>query len=863
MPKEILFNEEARSAIKKGLDKLADAVKVSLGPRGRNVIIDQAVGPFVTNDGITIARHIDFEDQFENVGARLLRQAASKTNDVAGDGPQPLYSKVLTPNGFVKMGDLNVGDDICGTNGTIQKVLGVFLKGKKEIYKVRISGGREVECCEDHLWKVFIQSGGMERIMTTRELLNNGLFYLRGEDKSYKYYTPRTAVEFNKKKLPLDPYLVGVLIGDGSLGGLDSTEISLGINKEHIINKIFLPEGISMNVSFVKERNYFRVKIVGSTKEGRTIRDFLNEIGLLGSHSNTKYIPKDYLYSDLNSRQELLQGLADTDGYINDRGLLEYSTVSNQLHLDVVELLRGLGKDVYSYLMVRTDGSSYSDTPIYRIYELSGRKLGNKIIEIVPTGEFTEMQCIKVSNPDNLYITNDYVVTHNTTTATVIAQALIREGFKNLAAGANPLAIRRGLDLGVTSIVSQLKLMAQKVEKKEDIESVASVSANNAEMGKIIADTINAVGKDGAITVEESQGITMEKEIVEGMKFDKGWVSPHFINNPDRGEAIIEDAAVLITDYKLSVIHDLLPFLEKMLQAGKREMLVIADEIDGEVLATFAVNYMQKKFLALAVKAPGFGNNKKEILEDLAILTGGTVISQETGMKFADAGLEVLGFAKRIVATRDNTIIAGGGGDKTKIKERIVQIKNQAEKTDSKFEKTQLEERSAKLSGGVAVIKVGAPTEVEIKEKKYKVEDALNATKAAVEEGIVVGGGVALIRAAQEAELPDVDSPEEMVGVKILWRAVESPLDQIAENAGVSGDVVVNEVKSGEGNYGYNGLTRTYSKDLVKDGIIDPVKVTRSALQNAVSIAIMFLTSEAVICEAPEKKGGQSVPALD
>jgi len=449
-----------------------------------------------------------------------------------------------------------------------------------------------------------------------------------------------------------------------------------------------------------------------------------------------------------------------------------------------------------------------------------------------------------------------------TTTSTVLAHAIVSRGMKSITAGSNPMILKHGIDKGVEAVVAEIKKMAKPVKNKEEIAQVATISAGDPEIGAKIAEALEKVGKDGVVTVEEGKGLTIDIEYKEGMEFDHGYVSAYFVTIPDKMEAEIDHPYILITDKKVSSVQDMLPFLEKFVKVSK-SLVIIADEVEGEALATLVVNKLRGSFNVLAVKAPGFGNNKKEILEDLAILTGGTVISQETGMKFADAGLEVLGFAKRIVATRDNTIIAGGGGDKTKIKERIVQIKNQAEKTDSKFEKTQLEERSAKLSGGVAVIKVGAPTEVEIKEKKYKVEDALNATKAAVEEGIVVGGGVALIRAAQEAELPDVDSPEEMVGVKILWRAVESPLHQIAENAGVSGDVVVNEVKSGEGNYGYNGLTRTYSKDLVKDGIIDPVKVTRSALQNAVSIAIMFLTSEAVICEAPEKKGGQSVPALD
>jgi chaperonin GroEL len=453
--------------------------------------------------------------------------------------------------------------------------------------------------------------------------------------------------------------------------------------------------------------------------------------------------------------------------------------------------------------------------------------------------------------------TND-VAGDGTTTATVLAQALIREGFKNLAAGANSTALRRGLEAGVNSLVKELQKMAKVVDGKEDIENVASISANDKEIGRVIAEAMEKVGKDGAITVENSQGLIIESEVVEGTKIDKGWVSPHFINNPERSESVIENPFILLTDKKLVSVNEIVPLIEKFVQAGNRELLVIAEEIDGEVLATLAVNFIQKKLLALAVRAPGFGDNKKELLKDLAVLTGATVVSQDAGMTFDKVGLEVLGKAKRVVATRDSTIISGGAGKKEEIAERILQIKTQAKDTASDYEKTKLEERAGKLGGGVGIIKVGAPTEAEMKEKKYKVEDALNATKAAVEEGIVVGGGVALIRASQTVKLPDNLSQEEMVGVNILWKAIESPLFQIAENAGVDGAVVVNEIKERSGNFGYNGLTGKFEEDLMKSGVIDPVKVTRSALQNAVSIATMFLTSDVVIAQLPKKNKEES-----
>jgi len=447
--------------------------------------------------------------------------------------------------------------------------------------------------------------------------------------------------------------------------------------------------------------------------------------------------------------------------------------------------------------------------------------------------------------------TND-VAGDGTTTATVLAQALIQEGFKNLAAGANPQALRHGIEKGVQAVVESLKKQAKPVASREEIAQVASISANDAEVGKVIAEAMEKVGKDGVITVEESQGLTIEKEVVEGMQIDKGYISPYMVTNPDRMEAVYEDPYILVTDKKIAAVHDILPLLESIAKSGKKELVIVAEEVEGEALATFVVNNLRKTFNTLAVKAPGFGDRRKEMLQDIAIVTGATVISEDMGLKFDNIGLEVLGSARKVISNKENTTFVDGKGDQAKIKDRVAQIRKEIDKSDSDFDKEKLQERLAKLSGGVAVIKVGAATETEMKERKYKVEDALHATKAAVEEGIVVGGGVALIRAAKALEKLDV-SPEEKVGINILLKALDEPLKQIAENAGKDGAVVVDEVKRHEGNYGYNGGTDKY-EDLVKVGVVDPAKVTRSALQNAASIAVMFLTTEAVITDIPEKK---------
>ncbi len=455
--------------------------------------------------------------------------------------------------------------------------------------------------------------------------------------------------------------------------------------------------------------------------------------------------------------------------------------------------------------------------------------------------------------------TND-IAGDGTTTATVLAQSIITEGLKNVAAGANPLAIRRGIEKGVKKVVEALKEMAKPVAGKEEISQVATISAQDPKVGEVIAHVMEKVGKDGVITVEESKTFGIAQEIVEGMQFDKGYVSPYMVTNTEKMLAELEDPYILITDAKISAVKDILPLLEKLAAAGKKNLVIIADEIEGEALATLVVNKLRGTFSTLAVKAPGFGDRRKEMLEDIATVTGGQVISEELGLKLENAEISMLGQARKVRSTKDDTTIIEGKGEQKKIKERIEQVRKQIQKEESSFDKEKLQERLAKLSGGVAVLKVGAATETEQKEKQHRVEDALSATKAAVEEGIVTGGGVALLRSAASLEHMHLEG-DEQTGVNILKRALEEPLRLIAKNAGREGSVVVEEVRKRKGNFGYNAETHKY-EDLVKAGIIDPTKVTRSALQNAASIAAMILTTDAVVAEIPkeEKGGGPGVP---
>lgn len=444
-----------------------------------------------------------------------------------------------------------------------------------------------------------------------------------------------------------------------------------------------------------------------------------------------------------------------------------------------------------------------------------------------------------------------------TTTATVLAQAIVAEGVKNVTAGANPIAIKRGIDKGVEAIVAELARVAVKVSgKKEEIAQVATISAENSDIGNLIADIIGEVGKDGVVTVEESQTFGLSKELVEGMQFDKGYISPYMITNTERMEAVFDDPYILVTEQKISSVNDIVPLMEKMAKAGKKDLVIIAEEVEGEALATLVVNKLRGIFNTLAVKAPGFGDRRKEMLADIAIVVGAELISEERGLKLENAEVTALGQAHRVVATKENTTIVGGKGVKAEIEKRVRQIKLQIDQTDSEFDREKLQERLAKLAGGVAIIKVGAATEVEMKQKKDKIEDALAATRAAVEEGIVPGGGVAFIRALPALDAVRGANKEEKVGLSILKRALEAPLRQIAENAGTDGAVVAAEVKKGKGNFGFDAATGEYC-DLRIAGIIDPTKVVRSALQNAASAAGMILTTEAAVSELPEEKEGK------
>jgi chaperonin GroL len=470
-----------------------------------------------------------------------------------------------------------------------------------------------------------------------------------------------------------------------------------------------------------------------------------------------------------------------------------------------------------------------------------------KEIELEDTAENLGAQIVKEASEK----TND-MAGDGTTTACVLAQALIGEGLKNVTAGANPLAIKRGIDKGVEAVVANLKQMSKQISKKEEMAQVATISAESAELGNLIAEVMQEVGKDGVVTIEESKNLDIRKEIVKGLQFDRGYLSAYMVTDTERMEAALEDPYILITEKKIASLPELLPILEKIVQAGKKELVIIADDVEGDALATLVVNKLRGIFNALAVKAPGFGDRKKEMLADIAAVTGATVVSEQLGMKLENVTIKDLGSARRVVAGKEKTVIVEGKGDKELIENRVKQIKNEIAKTESDFDKEKLQERLAKLAGGVAVIKVGAATEIEQKARQHKTEDALSATRAAVEEGIVPGGGVALLNAAKALDKLQVDG-EEAIGINILKRALEEPIRQIAANAGVEGAVVIEKIRQNNGTVGFNAAKMKY-EDMLAAGVVDPTKVVRATIQNAASAASILLTTEAMVVEKPKKE---------
>jgi chaperonin GroEL len=901
-PIEVTFGQDAHEQLLAGAEILYKAVKSTMGPSGHNVIIDNGqTAPLITKDGVTVAKSINLKAKLPSIGAELIKEVASKTNELAGDGPQPLYAKVLTPTGWTTMGQLRIGDSICGTDGTIQKVLGTYPKGTKDIYQVILSDGnknthsRVVECCEDHLWSVTTYYGN-ERTLTTKQMLETGLDvgpYERG-----RYFVKQTQAEFYDDNITLDPYLLGVLLGDGSLSEEHEIDISVGLKEEYILDKLVLPQGCKMRKKhYTSTKHYIKGTITGSQRvdqqlsgQKSIIKKALKELNLLGTTSETKFIPKQYLFSSIFTRKKLLEGLVDTDGSINKRGLLEYSTVSKQLCSDVVDLCRSLGKsvNVTTYVRKPKDGS-YGKKTIYRVSELKGNKHGLRIVDIVKTNKKTEMMCIKVSNHDSLYITDNYVITHNTTTATVLGYAMLKQGIKMTATGRSAIEIKRGMEWATSKVIDWLKEHAIPVRNNEDIVNIGTISANgDRSIGDLLAQAISKVGQDGIITVEPAKSIKTTLDVVEGMQFESGFVAPYFVTNQEKLSCELNEPYILITNKKISSIQEILPVLE-LATNSSRPLLIIGDEIEGEALHTLIVNKMKGVLYSCAVKAPSYGENRTDVLSDIALVTGGTVFDASSEKQIKKATVADFGQCKRVIVTKNSTTIIGH--DQTRkelISERVSQLRTVLNSNlgidDLKRENTK--KRLAKLAGGIAVVKVGGSTEVEIFEKKDRVDDALNATVAAVQEGILPGGGTSLFYASEWLQTLINDgrttkdlTEDEVAGARVIVEACRQPLKVIVENSGKSSDVVMNELRAYEKKkavevlhdiagdthrspefvekkvetllsrrirQGYDASKHRYC-DLIDSGIVDPLKVERYSLEHACSVVGLLLTTNCVV----------------
>jgi len=735
------------------------------------------------------------------------------------------------------------GDVICGTNGTEQTVIKTFDKGEKEIIEIIFGDGKVVECCEDHSWTV-TTNNGIKKTLTVKVMLATGVYTRKKNGYiNYRYYVPISIPEFSKQELIIDPYTLGVLIGDGYLAG-ETIEISIGIKKAHIIDKLLFPNGIEKKVKYCDDRNYFKIRITGKTVDGKTPRDLLNNIGLYGVHSDNKFIPKEYLYTTKEDREQLLAGLTDTDGYINDRGLLEYSTVSEQLHNDVIELLNGLGKRTHSYLMERKKDSSYSDVPIYRITELSGYKYGDKIVEIRRTGKKVPMKCLKVSGEDSLYFTDNYTLTHNTTSTVVLLRDIVNAGHKYIATGMNPILIKRGMEAALEQAIEGVDKKKKKISSYDEKEQVATISANNdTEIGTMIAKVVEETGTNGIVTVTNSNSIDTEVEYVKGTRLDKGYASHLFINNGKNLTAELDDPTIILTTDKISMESQLIELIQKLLQAGKRKMILIAGAIEGPAVAFLTQNHLLGKFTCIPVGMPSFGDYQRDLFYDLAAATGATVLGDEESVKLSDGGADNVGTCTNVIVSRDYTVFTGATGDVTS---RIDEANALLDAEKDTFRIDHIKKRLGRLNGSVANIKVGGASETEQTEKKYRIEDALNATRSAVEDGVVEGGGTALLRAGGLMELKDKENfnDEYIAGFNIVKNTMQAPLAQILKNAGEPADAIIDKVLNGK--KGYNALTNEY-ENLFDVGVIDPAKCVKNELTNAVATAGILLTSNVAI----------------
>lgn len=862
--------KKLKKIVLKSLNRISDIVGATMGPGGRNVLIESdypGMPNKSTKDGVTVFKALGSANSFEHVIIEHTRDAAQRTATEAGDGPQPLYAKVLTPRGFVEMKDLKEGSEICGTDETVQTVVGVYPKGVREIYEVELADHKIVECCADHLWSVTTLTGKTET-KTTASLMEDYRKVKNGYP-CHKYYLPITTVEFeeNTKEMPLDPYLVGLLLGDGSLSGTGSIELSLGIKKKHVLDKIVLPNGIVATATLVENKNYYRVKISGSTPEGLYISDIVKSIGLFGTHSDTKFIPKSYLYSSVSSRKAVLQGLIDTDGHINNRGLFEYSTVSESLYEDFRTLTQSLGIVTFSYLMARKDETSYSNTPIYKFSELKGYKNGDKIVGIRPTGRFTEMQCIKVSNPNNLYITDNFVVTHNTTTSSVLSAAMVANlyDFSERNPKLSPQKIAREVSKVVrTDLVAAIQKKAIKIEfgKNEHLlKQVARISANGDEdMADAVIKAFELIGFSDSshVTIKELTGpYGFDVSIIEGfpiaigLEESMGKFFNVFVNDVANQRLYLEKPKFLLYDGHLSDLITLHGILEKFGETftqgntDYKNLIVMAHGFGDSVITHLSYNFANPETInvvPMLTPKVGFINAQTHFLQDLAAFTNGKVFGLKDSV--AQAEIRDLGVADSFESSRFRSTVVGTP-DEINVSVRVDQLKNQRKNPESIAEGMWLDERIGKLTNGIAKLTIYGGSNGELKENSDRAEDAVCSVRAAIQKGALAGGARTLIDLALMVE--NGDYPPHIK--EVLTPSLMTPIVRILENAGYSDEeasgVIEKLIENPDLVYDVEKQVFGKAEDL---GLYDSVPAVEEALKNATSIATIMGSIGGLIC---------------
>lgn len=886
-----------RKIILSTLKTCADMVGSTLGPGGQSVIIehqDNTLAPLVTKDGVTVFRSLGFLNSSQQTVMESTRDASIRTASEAGDGPQPLWSKVLTPNGFVPMGDIRPGMKICGTSGTVQDVVEVFHKGQKEIAKVTFEGGATVECCPEHLWTVTTNYGATKTI-TTKEMETD--FKRIGGDgyPTFRYYTPKTCVDFgNSTTLPIDPYLVGVLIGDGSLTDSGSIELSLGKKKEHVIDKLNLPDGFVASTSYVPSKNSYRVKIKGKDENGLSMRNLLGGMGLRNTDSYTKLIPETYLLSSVQDRRALLSGLIDTDGHVNGRGRFEFSTVSDKLATDFSFLCRSLGISLYHTVHERKPGNgSYSDRPIHRFVELKGNKYGDKIVNIEFTGKFTEMKCIKVSNPDHLYITDNFISTHNTTTATILTEAFVRRiyDFCDKNPRVSPQRVLRTIqklyDTEMRPGIEALKLTPNlaDAEGREQLFAVAKISGNgDTDLAKAVMGCFDIIGDEGNVTITEANGPSKYLvQKIEGYPCPIGYEEScgpfyqKFVNDPGTQSCILGKPSFLLHYGRITDFQTIFPLLSMVANSvsqgeeidGKKlthNVVLVATGFSETVLANLAAGFSTSGALnvyPMLVPAFPVKTGAYDFIADIAAITGAKIFDPiESPLQ--NFFLDDLGIGPSLFeATRFRSNIIGRRDD-DKLLERVDQIQKQlSDSITSEMERNMLRERVAKLTSGIAKLVVQGSSNGEIKERRDRAEDAICAVREAIKHGALPGGGVTLKELsvlASHLGLTSVQSqktgytPEELkISLEVVAPALLEPVHRLYQNAGYTQEEIDEMVPRLSSLESFDVMDQKWV-DPVAEGLLDSLPAVREALKNAISISSVLGTSGGIVNFARDRE---------